>query len=121
LIKNNRSKVVAIGECGLDNQRLHFCSKEIQEKFVASHYYCQVSHIISYIYFRYFEMQLKLSEDFNLPLFLHCRDAASTFLDILKKNSNFIKSGGVVHSFDGSLNEAKDIINLGFYIGINGW
>ncbi|KAE9527574.1 hypothetical protein AGLY_012854 [Aphis glycines] len=100
LIKNNRSKVVAIGECGLDNQRLHFCSREIQEK--------------------YFEMQLKLSEDFNLPLFLHCRDAAPTFLDILKRNPNLIKSGGVVHSFDGSLNEAKDIINLGFYIGING-
>lgn len=77
--------------------------------------------LIFYIYFRYFEIQLKLSEDFNLPLFLHCRDAAPTFLDILKRNPNLIKSGGVVHSFDGSLNEAKDIINLGFYIGINGW
>lgn len=66
-------------------------------------------------------MQLKLSEQFNLPLFLHCRDAAPTFIDILKRNFKFLKSGGVVHSFDGSLREAEEIINLGFYIGINGW
>lgn len=66
-------------------------------------------------------MQLKLSGEFNLPLFLHCRDAAPTFLEILKRNPDHIKSGGVVHSFDGSLKEAKAIIDLGFYIGINGW
>lgn len=66
-------------------------------------------------------MQLKLSEQFNLPLFLHCRDAAPTFIDILKRNSNVLKLGGVVHSFDGSLKEAKDIISLGLHIGINGW
>lgn len=66
-------------------------------------------------------MQLKMSEQFNLPLFLHCRDAASSFIDVLKRNSNYLKSGGVVHSFDGSLNEAEEIINLGLHIGINGW
>lgn len=80
--------------------------------------YCQVT---IFLFCRYFEMQLKLSEHFNLPLFLHCRDAAPAFIDILKRNSNSVKSGGVVHSFDGSLNEAMEIINLGFYIGINGW
>lgn len=32
IIQNNRSKVVAIGECGLDYQRLQFCPKEIQQK-----------------------------------------------------------------------------------------
>jgi len=66
-------------------------------------------------------MQLRLNEYFNLPFFLHCRDATPTFIDILKRNANYLKSGGVVHSFDGSLKEAKEIINLGLYIGINGW
>lgn len=34
VIQNNRSKIVAVGECGLDNQRLHFCPSLTQEKYV---------------------------------------------------------------------------------------
>lgn len=63
-------------------------------------------------------MQLKLSQHFNVPLFLHCRNAAEDLYEILCK---FPDSKGVVHSFDGTLEESNKFIDLGFYIGLNGW
>lgn len=71
-----------------------------------------------YIISRYFEKQLELSKELDLPLFLHCRNAADDLRDILKK---FEGLRGVVHSFDGSSEEASTFVNMGFYIGINGW
>ncbi|XP_055604958.1 deoxyribonuclease TATDN1 isoform X2 [Uranotaenia lowii] len=99
-IEENREKVVAIGECGLDYDRLQYCEKDVQKK--------------------YFEKQLDLAEKYNLPLFLHCRNAHSDFIDILERNLTKIPKRGVVHTFDGSLEYAKRLIELGFYIGING-
>ncbi|KAJ8717074.1 hypothetical protein PYW08_005473 [Mythimna loreyi] len=99
LIAENKDKVVAIGECGLDYERLHFCEKDIQLK--------------------YFEYQLQLSREFNLPLFLHCRAAADDLVAILEKNRDSVV-GGVVHSFDGTEEALQKILDLGMYIGING-
>ncbi|XP_026492231.1 deoxyribonuclease TATDN1 [Vanessa tameamea] len=99
LIKENRDKVVAIGECGLDYERLHFCEKDVQLK--------------------YFELQLQLSSEFQLPLFLHCRAAADDLVEILSRNNEIIV-GGVVHSFDGSHEALEKILELNLYVGING-
>uniref|UniRef100_A0A2H1VER8 Deoxyribonuclease TATDN1 n=1 Tax=Spodoptera frugiperda TaxID=7108 RepID=A0A2H1VER8_SPOFR len=99
LIKDNKDKVVAIGECGLDYERLHFCEKDTQLK--------------------YFEYQLQLSREFSLPLFLHCRAAADDLVAILARNRDSVV-GGVVHSFDGSEDALQKILDLGMYIGING-
>ncbi|XP_061721005.1 deoxyribonuclease TATDN1 isoform X2 [Cydia pomonella] len=99
LIAANKDKVVAIGECGLDYERLHFCDKDVQVK--------------------YFEYQLQLSKEFHLPLFLHCRAAADDLVDILHRNQDSVVSG-VVHSFDGTEQALEKILALGMYIGING-
>lgn len=96
---SNGGLVAAVGEIGLDFDRLHFCTKEVQEQ--------------------YFEAQLHLAVKHKLPLFLHDRNSGGRFFDIL---SPFIQSlhGGVVHSFTGTEQELSAYLQLGLYIGING-
>lgn len=100
-IEKHRKKIVAIGECGLDYDRLHFCAADVQRK--------------------YFERQLDLVTKYQLPLFLHCRNAFDDFYEIIQRNlSKISQNRGVVHSFDGTIEQARKLIELGFYIGING-
>eukprot|EP01080_Neovahlkampfia_damariscottae_P002684 gene2684-3880_t len=93
-------KVVAIGEIGLDYDRLQFCEKETQLK--------------------YFDLQFELANQTKLPLFLHNRNSTLDLVSILKQNKNKF-SKGVVHSFDGSENDLKAILEFdNLFIGING-
>ncbi|XP_046747980.1 putative deoxyribonuclease TATDN1 [Diprion similis] len=99
LASENKDKIVAIGEMGLDYDRLQFCPKDTQKK--------------------YFEMQLSMCSTLNLPMFLHCRNASEDFVQILRKHKSKL-TNGVVHSFDGNPEDANSILQLGLSIGING-
>jgi TatD DNase family protein len=124
LIKSNKSKVVAIGECGLDYERLNFCDMETQKKYILGNfsYVIVESTKIKLFFYRYFELQIGIIEQTRLPLFLHCRGAANDMIDILRKHADQLSdTGGVIHSFDGTWDEAKSLLDLGYYIGINGW
>eukprot|EP00928_Gymnodinium_smaydae_P019703 TRINITY_DN17572_c0_g2_i1.p1 TRINITY_DN17572_c0_g2~~TRINITY_DN17572_c0_g2_i1.p1 ORF type:complete len:392 (-),score=83.98 TRINITY_DN17572_c0_g2_i1:163-1248(-) len=97
-------RCAAVGECGLDYDRLEFCDRQTQ--------------------LRYFKLQLeRLAVPLRLPLFLHCRtsEAAKDLAEVLEAYKGSLASPpGVVHSFDGSLEDAERLMALGFYIGLNG-
>lgn len=100
IIQDGGNKVVAFGEFGLDYDRLQYCPKETQLK--------------------YFRKQLDSSVTHNLPLFLHCRNAESDFMEIIREYAPKLPRKGVVHSFDGTTKQVVELTDLGFYIGLNG-
>ncbi len=88
-------KVVAIGEIGLDYYR-DLSPRETQSDV--------------------FSRQLSLAESLNMPVIFHIRDAYFDAKRVMKKHD----VRGVVHSFNGSREDAKDFIKMGFYIGVGG-
>jgi TatD DNase family protein len=98
----NDGTVVAIGEIGLDYDRLEFCPKDVQHKYLV-------------------QQLTILASKTALPLFLHNRNVGKDLYDVLQTHRDCWKAGGVVHSFDDTLELANDFIeDLGLYIGLNG-
>ncbi|WP_255555905.1 TatD family hydrolase [Lysobacter soyae] len=65
----------------------------------------------------YFETQLRIARDHHLPVILHARRAVDAVLQTLRR----IKPpGGIVHSFAGSEQQARQLIDMGFVLGIGG-
>ena len=60
-----------------------------------------------------------LSLQYNLPIVIHTRNAMQETIDVVKE---FVPKGvrGIFHCFGGSYQNAKEIIDAGFYLGIGG-
>ncbi len=69
---------------------------------------------------RAFEAQLALAVEYQLPVFLHERDAHERFAPILKAYRDHLV-GAVVHCFTGSRQALFDYLDLDCHIGITGW
>jgi len=91
-------KVVAIGETGLD-YHYDFSPREEQKKVFAEH--------------------LKIAAELNLPIIIHCREAFDETIEILEEYSSGIKKI-VFHCFSGSAEQAKIVLDKGFYISFTG-
>lgn len=98
-IVSENHKIVAVGECGLDYDRM-FSTKENQIR-------CLEKHIV-------------LAEKLNKPLFLHERCAADDFIKRFKKHPDICKKS-VVHCFTGNIAILDQYLSMGFSIGITGW
>ena len=92
----NNNKVIAIGEIGLDYHYEGY-NKEKQIELL--------------------ETELKLAQNYNLPVVVHVRDAVQDTIDTLKK---YPKVKGVIHAFSGSIEVANIYIKMGYKLGING-
>lgn len=95
ITKNN---FIGIGEIGID---LYWETKFINEQKDA------------------FKIQIQLANQNNLPIIIHCRNAFHEIYSILKVEKN-PETTGIFHCFSGTYEEAKKIIDLGFYLGIGG-
>jgi TatD DNase family protein len=91
------SKVVAIGEIGLDYYRN--LSPRARQKET-------------------FEQQIRLAKELELPVIIHDREAHADVLQILRKSGKDIT--GVLHCFSGSSEMAKEAIKLGYLISLAG-
>jgi len=91
-----REKPIAVGECGLD-----FYVEALDADAQRS----------------YFQQQLELAHEFDLPLILHARRAVEDVTAAIRRVGNL---RGVVHSFSGSLEQAQQLWKLGFCIGLGG-
>lgn len=94
--------VKAFGEIGLDYDRLHYSSVEQQKTMFKR------------------QLEVAVSMEQKLPLFLHMRAACDDFVDIIGPFVEKYGLTGVVHSFTGSVEEVQKLLSLGFYIGVNG-
>lgn len=65
----------------------------------------------------YFEEQLKLAELFNLPVILHVRRSQDAIIKALRARKI---SGGIAHAFNGSFQQAENLIKLNFVMGFGG-
>lgn len=91
-------KVAAVGEIGLD------------------YYWDEPEHSIQK---KWFEAQMELAREINMPMIIHSRDAARDTLDMIKACHGG-EPGGVIHCFSYGTDMAREFLNLGFYLGIGG-
>jgi len=89
-------KVVAIGEIGLD---YYYGAEQKEEQK------------------KCFREQMRLAQKIGAPVIIHDREAHEDTLNIIKE---FPDVFGVVHSFSGSFEFAREVMKLGYYISVNG-
>lgn len=87
---------VAVGECGLD-YFIEALDRDAQQI--------------------YFDAQLRLAREFDLPVIVHARRAVDAVIASIRRVGGL---RGVIHSFSGSPEQARQLWDLGFLLGLGG-
>ena len=95
---HQQNKIVAIGEIGID---LYWDKTFLTEQIIA------------------FRQQINWAKSLKLPIVIHCRDAFNEVYEVLQQEEDD-DLRGIFHCFTGTLEQAKKVTALGFYLGIGG-
>ena len=90
----DQKKVVAVGECGLD----FFQGNQDQQNQL-----------------EFYRAQLDIAQNHRLPVIIHARKSLDLILREIRRHTAL---RGVIHSFSGSLQQAQQLFDLGFKLGI---
>ena len=91
-------KVKAVGEIGLD------------------YYWDKEGHDLQK---HWFMRQMELAHEANLPMIVHSREAAKDTLDMVIA-AKPLDLSGIIHCYSYSVEQAREYLNMGYYIGIGG-
>ena len=92
--------VVAIGEIGLD----YHWSESTDENKNQQHW---------------FRRQISLAKEVGLPIVVHSREAAADTMQIIKEEEAYT-AGGIIHCYSYSAEQAREYVDMGFFIGVGG-
>jgi len=93
-----KRRFVAVGETGLDFYWDRTFTKEQYESF---------------------QTQIELAKQYDIPVVIHSRNSIDECIKVIRENQQG-NLKGVFHCFSGNEKQAKEIIDLGFYLGIGG-
>ena len=96
LLLDKGNKAVAIGEIGLD---YHYDGTDKEKQML------------------YFERQMQLAEELDMPVVIHDREAHEDTLRVIRCHP---RVRGVLHSFSGSREMARELVSLGYMISFSG-
>src|SRR6186713_3333905 len=93
-----KRRFVAVGETGLD----FYWDRTFTKEQYAS-----------------FQIQIELAKQYNIPVVIHSRNSIDDCIKVIRENQQG-NLKGVFHCFSGNEKQAKEITDLGFYLGIGG-
>jgi TatD DNase family protein len=106
----------------IDNELL------IAEKYLSDRPFCAIGEIGIDLHWdkttlpfqkKAFLKQMHWAQDLGIPIVIHSRESTDVIIEILNENTWFTE-GGIFHCFTGNTEQAKAVIDRGFYLGIGG-
>ena len=100
-VNRDNKRLVGLGEIGLDYSRDRYEHTKKRQKEV-------------------FVSQIKIADDYGLPISVHIRDAHTDAIRILNENRSSLKHGGIIHCCSAEVGEVREYLSLGFHISFSG-